>query len=386
MVKKKCAIVISEQFSGRTILVDIVEVENSENAKRSLLYVKEDLKINPEIVTCDFSPSLISAIIEVFGIGVLQIDRFHVSQLFNNGINRDLLDYRNRLYRIEIRDSFLLASWISSIQKDISVNKTCSKDILKQKPSLKSGNTENQRYWQLTREIIKLMVVSDLDKLSNYLDKLIFKWNYENDSNLRNYATKISTMLPKRGLTEKSMLRIKIILLCILKDYYRSYRKILEEKSSNFFRNHWIILKNPEKQTNNHIKLLNEFLKQYPELKEYRDIVLQVGDIFRAKIEDIDGHRIENLVIKDYFSQKLKTAIKTLKKFKEAIIRFSKVFKKNKNLGKACSCNMEFNNRPVKAPFKIGLSLTKLKNNIGRLKLQLGCEVRYFENNIFIGW
>ena len=360
-------------------------VENSENAKRALLYIKNVLKINPEIVTCDFSPNLIRAIIEVFGIEVLQIDGFHVMQELNNGIRRDLLDYRDRLYRKEINDLLALRFWISNIQKEISETKTCSKAILKQKPKSNSKNSEKQRYWLLTTEIVKLIRVSSLDKFSNRLNNLIVKWDQENDPNLRNYGTDILNMLPKRGLTDKSVIRIKIALLRKLKDFYRAYRNILEEKSSYFFKNHWIILMQPEKFTHDHLKLLNEFLTEYPELLEYREMTLQVGDIYRAKIEDIDGKRIECLSIKPYYSKKIKTAINTLKKFKNSIIRFSKVFKKNKSLGKACRANMEFENRNVKAPFKAGLNRMKIINIINRLKLQLGCEVRCFLKNKAIG-
>lgn len=79
-------------------------------------------------------------------------------------------------------------------------------------------------------------------------------------------------------------------------------------------------------------------------------MTLQVGKIYRSNIENIDGHPIDDLVIKTYFSSKLQTAIRTIKKFKNSILRFVEVFKKDKSLAKACRANMEYVNKPFKAP------------------------------------
>ena len=94
-----------------------MEVEDKKNAVRSLKYVKEHFKIDPKLVTCDFSPKLIGAIIDVFGEEVLQIDGFHVMQLLNNGIRSDLKDFRNKAFRNEINELFNLSRWFSKIQK-----------------------------------------------------------------------------------------------------------------------------------------------------------------------------------------------------------------------------------------------------------------------------
>jgi len=362
-----------------------VGVENSANAERALLYAKEKHSLNPHIVTLDFSPSLISATSKVFGEEVLQIDGFHVMQELNNGIRRDLLDYRDRFFRKEIKDLLALRCWISKIQEEISAKNSCSKKILKQKPRLNSQKVEKQPYFTLTTNITKLIRITDIERFSNYLNKLIAEWYRENDPILINYANKISTLLPKRAITRKRIIGIKIALLRKLKNYYRIYRRVLEEKSHDFYNNHWILFIQPEKLTIEREKFLKKFLAEYPELLEYRQLTLQVGDIYRAEIKDIDGHRIDNLSMKSYYSSKLKTAIKTLKKFKNAILRFSEVFRKDKSLGKACRANMEFFNRVVKAPFEKGLNRTKPNNVKNKLQLQLNCEVRLFPEKTPIG-
>ncbi|MHA1451149.1 MAG: hypothetical protein ACTSP4_17245, partial [Candidatus Hodarchaeales archaeon] len=66
--------------------------------------------------------------------------------------------------------------------------------------------------------------------------------------------------------------------------------------------------------------------------------------------------------------------------FKESILRFVEVFKKDPSLAKACRANMEHYNTKFKAPFHHGLNCTKHGNLMAKLQLQLGCEVRSFLN------
>lgn len=353
-------------------------VENSENATRLLSYAKEKHNLEPLIVTCDFSPNLIKAIKNVFGEHVLQIDGFHVMQEINIGIRRDLLDYRNDLYRAEISDLLALHHWINEIQKEINSTGTCSKTILKEKPSQNSKTTRNQPYWDLTTKLLKLMRLSEPNIFQNKLTRFLINCEKDSNPNLVNYATSISDKLPKRDFTEKGMKRFKMLLLRKLKSFYRVFRFELGEESLKFHKDHWLIFLQPENLTTEGKKRLNGFLRKYPALNEYREMTLQLGEIYRVDTNDIDGHRIDKLRIKDYFSKKLKTAIHTIKRFKKAILRFTEVFKKDKTLSKSCRANREFANKAFKAPFRAGLNRTKINTTINKLQLQLGCEVRVF--------
>nr|MDO8116679.1 hypothetical protein [Candidatus Sigynarchaeota archaeon] len=75
---------------------------------------------NPDLAVSDFSPSMIGAIRDVFGEEVLGIDGFHVMQELNNGIRRDLLDFRDNRFKIEIRELQGLRDWITRVQAGIA--------------------------------------------------------------------------------------------------------------------------------------------------------------------------------------------------------------------------------------------------------------------------
>ena len=182
-------------------------------------------------------------------------------------------------------------------------------------------------------------------------------------------------------MTCKGMVRLKQELLKKLKKVYLYFRVNLETESTEFYKNYWFLFLQPENLTVDRQERLSQFLDQYPDLQEYREMTLLVGEIYRRKIPDIDGHQIDDLMIKPHYSKKLKTAIKTLKKHKSAIFRFVEVFKRNPVLAKSCRANMEYFNQGFKAPFRQGLNCTKPLHLRSKLQLQLSCEIRFFTEN-----
>jgi len=63
---------------------------------------------------------MIGAIRDVFGEHVIGIDGFHVMQELNNGIRRDLLDFRDNRFRVEIWELQGLRDWVSRVQEGIA--------------------------------------------------------------------------------------------------------------------------------------------------------------------------------------------------------------------------------------------------------------------------
>ena len=109
-------------------------------------------------------------------------------------------------------------------------------------------------------------------------------------------------------------------------------------------------------------------------------MTLMIGEIYRESYNRVDGRQIDALTQKKNYSDKLNTAITTLKKYKSEIIAFARVFLEHPELGKACRANLEWLNKRVKAPFKASLNRQGLDHIVNRLQLQLGCEVRNFIN------
>ena len=203
------------------------------------------------------------------------------------------------------------------------------------------------------------------------------KWQETPDTPISELCQTLKTFLPKKRLTDKGANRIKDKLLQILKTLFVAHRKALEEESITFFHQQWVLFFQPEDITQERAVLLEKFLAKYPVLEEYRQLTLQIGSIYRKQIDAIDGMEISSLLVKSTYTEKLQTALRTIQAYKDAILRFVKVFKEDPSLLIACRANMEPFNRRFKAPFHRGLNCTKKDHLIVKLELQLGCEIRW---------
>ena len=92
-------------------------VENQQNIANSLRYAKETMNIHPEIVVHDLSPNIFAGVAEVYGSDTSAADPFHVMQLVNRAIQKDLGRYHRRKYGKKIDGLKKLRKLICSLQK-----------------------------------------------------------------------------------------------------------------------------------------------------------------------------------------------------------------------------------------------------------------------------
>lgn len=354
----------------------MVGVENGSNTLRALIHAKEKFQLKPLLVTSDFSPNLTGPIREVFGENVHQIDGFHVMQELNNGIRRDVLDYRAREFKTGIKELYSLRDWITRLQKSF---KTAG-EYLKTPPRIKPRQLNSIHCFKIARTFTDLLVIENSVLFENCLQQALDSFEKESGEAYQAFFSAVRKKIPVRGITVKGRDRLKLEILKKLKTLFHGFRKDLEAENARFHKNHWLLFFQPENLTDKRKQRLNAFLIEYPALQEYRDMTLLVGEIYRRDVAEIDGHQIDDLVPRSRYSLKLQTAIRTLKAFKDSILRFVEVFKKEPALTKACRANMEHYNTKFKAPFRHGLNRTKHEHLIAKLRLQLGCEVRSFFN------
>ena len=354
----------------------MVGVEKAKYTQKALIYAKNKYKLSPVLVTCDFSPNMTSPIKKVFGEKTLQIDGFHVMQELNNGIRRDIRDYRNKIYQDEIKIFYQLRDWIRKIQTAQCPIKQIKPFPLL--PKIKKNHKNCLEAAKTSQIFLNLLNISSIFDFSQKVNVLLSSGTEDDPAILQMFYSKLREKVPKHGFTFKGRIRFENEVLKKLKSFFLAFRKELERKSKSFFKNHWVLFFQPERLTSKRKKKLEAFLAKYPQLIEYRQMTLMVGEIYRRPLEEIDGHQIDDLCIRPYYSDKLKTAIKTLKKNKDSILRFVEVFKRDCTLTRANRTNMEYENRRFKAPFRHGLNCTSKRHLIGKLKLQLTPDVRWF--------
>ncbi|MHA1283264.1 MAG: hypothetical protein ACTSQP_12225 [Promethearchaeota archaeon] len=102
------------------------------------------------------------------------------------------------------------------------------------------------------------------------------------------------------------MLRVQLELIKKLKKMCLSFRRPLKESLTAFNKEKYLIFKQPERMNAASKTALDALLKHHPVLKEYRDMTISVGEIYRESYEFVEGHQIDALLQKPYYSDKLK--------------------------------------------------------------------------------
>jgi len=340
--------------------------------------VKIQAPIEPFIITCDFSPSLIAAIKEIFPNSAIQIDGFHVMQELNNGIRRDLKLYARREFREEITDFMELRAFLNALQEERKKTDLLTTVQIPPIKEIKRSHVNARTCKEVVERILVMLTIQEPDIFLSTLDLELSALLKEHGSLLSEFCDALREKFPKRRLTVKGRSRVQGELLKKLKTFCISVRKPLEKEVSGFSKERFIIFKQPENVTEAVKEHLTDFLDRHPTLREYREMTLMVGEIYREPYHLVDGRQIDALTQKPEYSDKLNTAIATLKKHRSEIIAFAEVFLKHPELGKACRANMEWLNKRVKAPFKASLNRQSLDHVINRMELQLGGEVRNF--------
>lgn len=333
----------------------------------------------PDLITCDFSPNLISAITQVYSAEVIQIDLFHVMQELNRGIRADLLLHRERQFDAERRELRSLRNWINSIQKTMLEGNTfsISLQLIGAPPKIDPSHELSMNCLAFTLKVVEILKLNvpgeffrELQTFFGDLEPLI--------EPLVTLSNGIVKKIPKKRFTEKGMLRIKKEVLKKLKTYYLRFRKPIDEESMQFYHDFHIIFFQPENLTQKRKELLESFLTAHPNLSIYRNMTLLLGELSRIPPKEIDGSQIDDLHEDPSFSKKLNTAIKTIRKYRSHILRFVELSKKGANLLRAQHSNMEYHNKTFKEPFKSGNNLLKRERVLGRLNTQLSGKIEWF--------
>jgi hypothetical protein len=334
---------------------------------------------NPDLAVSDFSPSMTGAIRDVFGEDVLGIDAFHVMQELNNGIRRDLLDFRDNRFRVEIWELQGLRDWLARVQAGIVKDKDVSAtiNVVGSVPAVNPGHDASQNSREFTCQVLDIFKYTNPNTFFRELVSFLDQNDRLSCEYIQKFVHDMRPAIPKLRFTDKGMLRVQNTILKKLKAVYLGFRAKLEEDNQKFYKDHWVLFFQPERITSKRQERLDAFLARYPELSVYRQMTLQVGEIYRLPAEQIDGHQINDLEEQARFSERLNTSIRTLKKHAASILRFVDLFKKHPELPKRCRASTEWYNVRFKRPFKAGNNLVKKERLLTRLRAQLHGKVEW---------
>ena len=343
----------------------------------ALQHAKERFVLDPDIVTVDLAPSAIAAVCQVFGRNKLQIDGFHVMQELARGVRRDILDYKKQHFTAEIRDLHRLRTWVNNTRQRLNTELTLSSDVLTEAFVKDYQSMKNKKCFRLVKSWLPVFPASSVEIFSQLFNKRLRTTRRTSQVEKDLLLTPLKTHLPQGPITEKGRQRLQGEVFKKFKNIFLYYRRKIEEVGTEFNKHYWLLFYQPEHLTPERQHRLTTFLHKYPELTEYRQLLLTVGALYRQPLDQCSESQLDQLPVQPYFSSNLRTALETIKKYKDAILRFCTAFKNNPVLTRSCRANMEHYNRNFKAPFKKGLNRAKVTTLINKLQLQLGCEVRW---------
>jgi hypothetical protein len=322
---------------------------------------------------------MIGGIRAVFGEHVIGIDGFHVMQELNNGIRRDLLDFRDNRFKKEIRELHTMRDWVSRVQEKIDDGSKVSTAINKAGafPRSEPGLEICKVALDFSSRVVRLFKQNDPIKFFRNISLFLDKNDNNTCEQIKHFVQAVRPALPHLRFTDKGKLRVQNALFKKLKALFLGFRAKLEDDSTAFYKDHWALFFQPERITPKRKERLDAFLNRYPELGIYRIMTLQVGEIYRLPAEQIDGHQIHDLKESALFSERLNTSIRTLKKNAENILRFVDLYKKHPGLSKKCRASTEWFNVRFKHPFKAGNNLVKKERLLARLRTQLHGDVSW---------
>ncbi len=335
--------------------------------------------MDPDLITCDLSPTLIAGIRQVFGEEVIQIDLFHVMQELNRGIKADLLEFRKKRFDKERNELKDLRDWVKKIQAGMEGNKRCTKSLRSAPPipDIDSAAGVSGLCRKFTLDVVDILTISAPTRFFRELRDFI--GNVERmEKPLDYFCDRVLIAMPTHRFTEKGMRRVKKEILKKLKTVYLQYRKPLSKKSLEFYHAHDVLFFQPENLTKKRRELLDSLLGAQPELTIYRHMTLMLGELSRLPPEEIDGHQIDDLTPSPSFSKKLNTAIRTIKRHKSKILRFVTFSQTHPDFVKGQRANMEYYNTKFKEPFESGNNLLKKERLMGRLEAQFSGKVEWF--------
>jgi len=355
-----------------------VGVEGEAEVTRALQYLKDIKHIEPEIIVHDFFAADCKGTANVYGEEKSAIDPFHVMQEVNRAIVKDLVHFRKRLFSTELHELQTLTTIINKLQKQFKKLNSFSQPLLQLLPIIDPTHNIGQFCLKITKTIFALIESADPTIFFDRLNQILTDFHQDSHLALKAFAMAVEDHLPKHSITEKNYSRTIMDLLKKLKTLYNESRKPIKAQQSKFSKRKWALFYQPNKLTVDRAKMLTKFLTQYPTLQQYRDLTLTIGSIYRLPLPLLKDQIIDDLQIQENWGEELKTAIMTLKKNRDSILRFRAFFEKYPKLPKKCRANTEYLNLKLKKVFQSGLYLKGWDRLENELELQMGGEIRNF--------
>ncbi len=267
-------------------------------------------------MTIDFSTRLESGVNEVFPNMIVQKCVFHAIQLLTRGLKKEF----TKIKKEHLLDH--IDEWISLRRRTFSLEK--SEQTTDVSP-FKFYDVELA--WEIYAQLRECLSRNDPRQIERKLQTFFSSSQFIKWYGKHVFLSKYDDVFSKRNLTY-SIKGIEYIVPQIYKAFraaIRELRKELEDLKSHFNKIKYLVLMNPSNMELYHRRKLRKYLKEFPWLRSYRQLLVRFYYQFRLPPDKRSPLSFLSRLITDTSHPRLKSAVQTLIDNEESVFRFQRV-------------------------------------------------------------
>lgn len=319
-------------------------------------------------MTIDFSARLEAGVKQVFPDVILQKCVFHAIQLLTRGLIKEFTKIKKEHLLDHIEEWKILRRYTLSLEKnektaEIPPFKFNDMELARQIYLRLRSCVSHKNPRQIEQELYSFFSTSIFD---NWKAKQVFMSKY-NDI----FITE------KFKYTMKGMKYIVPKIYKAFRAAIRGLRKNLEKSKSHFNKIKYLVLRNPINMEPYHRRKLRKYLKEFPWLRSYRQLIVKFYHQFRLPAEKRVPLSFLSKLITNASHSWLKSAFQTLIENEENVFRFQhipKLFPKIKP-SKSLKVVNESCNKLANQMHQTQCGMRTLENTRMRISNRLNCPI-----------
>lgn len=360
-------LIATDSLNKKPLAGALVVGESEEEAAFLLNELKKWLLLEVNFMTIDFSTRLEAGVNKVFPNVLVQKCVFHAIQLLTRGLVKEFTKIKKEylLDHIEEWKTLRRHTLIQEKSKQIEIpsfqfkDVKCAREIYNKLRTCISRNTPTQ-----IKQALQVFFSTPL--FNTWEGKQVFMSKYNNifiTKNLKYSEKGIKYIIPKiyKGF-RAAILEI---------------RKELEESKSHFNKAKYLVLMNPINMKPDHRNKLRKYLKEFPWLRFYRQVLVKFYHQFRVPPEKRSSLNFLWRLVTDTSHSWLRSAIQTLIENEEKVFRFQhfpELFPKIK-FSKSIKVVNEAVNKIANQLYQTQCGMRTLENIRMRVSNRLDCPI-----------
>ena len=338
----------------------------SENEDDSSFFIQKLLEwLGPiDYVTIDFSKRLEAGVKRFFTIEQILKCAFHAPQLLNRGLLKELTRLKNEKYQDEIRELLRLRHYSLEVEAETRKGKSTTFKF-----------KESKLAWENYLKLRSICISSTPRNIERRLTTFFKSVSFAQWKGASLLKEKFELLLPKRGLTDKSLPPFKTKVYRAWRATLLSFRNELEQSKSGFKDAKYLVLTNPLNTDRFEKQELRKALAKFPWLRPIRRIVTKFYRQFHVAPAKRCSLNFLRALVSEGSHAWLKSAIETLIECEAQVFRFQELVEQNPRLKDAKSIKVvdESTMRKINKLYQAQFGMRTVENLEMRLTHYLKC-------------